>query len=334
MSFEVHLEAGERMIANLSFSAGRSGSLRIAISDRAAYLPRRKFFAVSDPNYCERVPLNRILQATVRKLNPYFLWVLAFVMVFAGSVTTALMMMPILRGETATVSGYPPAIVVVGLVIPFIARRRYGLTISIVDNTFSWKPPLLVDSASRKAVGSFLGQVAEACRTAGITVRDERDDSASPIEGVVRSNGYPTAELYSEDTKMKGIRRLCYHCSVALNISRWDDWNGFLLKCPHCGQLHGKSWNAYRTVLASVFLNALSFFLTMRRKRALLLFVAFALLLAGLSVALERGRLSGFSELVVLSVAFFGPFAINSVLLLRHETALKTASAVSHQLTE
>jgi hypothetical protein len=334
MSFEIHSEDGERMIANLSFSAGRRGSLHIAISDRAAYLPRRKFFAVSDPNYCERVPLNRVVQATVRKLNPFFLWALALVMVFAGSVTTALMMMPIVRGQGGTVSGYPPAIVVVGLIIPFIARRRYGLTISIVDNGFSWKPPLLVDGASRKAVGSFLSHVADACRNAGITVRDERENSASPIEGVVRSNGYPTAELYSEATKTKGIRRLCYHCGVALIISRWEDWNGFLLKCPNCGQLHGKSWNAYRTVLASVFLNALSFFLTMRRKQALLCFVVFAILLAGLSVALERGRLSGASELVLLGVSFLGPFAINSMLLLRHETALKSALAVSHQLTE
>ncbi len=333
MSFDIHLEDGERMIANLSFIAGKSGSLNIAISDRAAYLPRRKFFAVSDPNYCERVPLNRVHRATVRKLNPYFLWALAFVMVLAGSVTTVLMMLPVLRGEAGTVSGYPPAIVVVGLIIPFIARRRYGLTISIVDDAFSWKPPLFVDSASRKAVGSFLDRVAEACRKAGISVRDEREVSATPIQGVARSNGYPTADLYSEVTK-KGIRRLCYHCAVALRISRWEDWNGFLFRCPHCGDVHGKSWSAYRIVLASLFLNTLSFFLTMRLKRALLFFLVFALLLAGISVALERGRLSGVSELVLLCVAFLGPFAINSVLLLRHETALKTASAVSHQLTE
>jgi hypothetical protein len=334
MSFEIHLEDGERLIANLSFIAGKRGSLNLAISDRAIYLPRRKFFAVSDPNYCERVPLNRALQATVRKLNPYPLWTLALVMVLAGSLTTVLMMLPILRGEEGNVSGYPPAIVLVGLVIPFVARRRYGLTISIEDDPFSWKPPLFVDSASRKAVGSFLDRVIEACRKAGITVRDERVDSASRVEGVVRSNSYPTAELYSEATKTKGIRRLCYHCGVALKINRWEDWNGFLFKCPHCGQLHGKSWNAYRTVLASLFLNAFSFFLTMRPKGAFLFFVAFALLLAGLSVALERGLLSGASELVLLGVALLGPFAINTVLLLRHETALKSASAVSRQLTE
>lgn len=334
MSFEIHLEERERLIANLSFIAGKSGSLNIAISDRAAYLPRQKLFAVSDPNYCERVPLNRILLATVRKLNPFLLWTLTLVMVIGGSVATTLMMVPILKGEGGTVSGYPPAIAVVGLVIPFIAKRRYGLTVSIVDDTFSWKPPLLVDSSSRKAVARFLDQTAEAFRQAGVSVRDEREPSLPGAQGAARASAYPVAPAYDEPEEARGIRRSCYHCGTALSISRWDDWNGFLFRCSACKQLHGKPWSAYRTLIASVFLNAFSFFLTMRWKRALACFVGFALLFVGLSFALERGLLSGLPELALLGVVLLGPFAINSVLLLQHETALKAASVMKHQLTE
>jgi len=333
MSFEIHLEEGERMIANLSFIAGKAGSLNIAISDRAAYLPRKKLFAVSDPNYCERVPLNRILQATIRKLNPHLLWALALLMVIGGTATTALMMMPLLKGGGGTVSGYPPAIAVVGLVIPFIARRRYGLSVSIVDSVFSWNPPLLVDSASRKAVGHFLSQTADAFRQAGVGVRDERQRTSPDAREAERVNIYPVAPAYGDTEDAHGIRRPCYHCGAALDISRWDDWNGFLFYCPACKQQHGKPWSTYRTVLASIFLNAFSFLFTMRWKRALAFFVGFALLFAGLSIAMNRGLLYGVPELILLGIVFLGPFAINSALLLQHETALKTASAVKRQLT-
>ena len=141
MPFDVKLEEGEHPIALLSFVASKkSEAFHLAVTDRAVFLPRKKFFAVKDPTYCERVPLNRVIEANVKKLSPYFLWTLALVMVLAGTVTTGLMMLPILKGEGGEVSGYPPAVAVVGLVIPFIARRRYGLSISIVNEAFLWKP--------------------------------------------------------------------------------------------------------------------------------------------------------------------------------------------------
>ena len=113
-----------------------------------------------------------------------------------------------------------------------------------------------------------------------------------------------------------------------MRLSRWEDWNGFLLRCPHCGGIHGRPWSPYGTLLASLFLNAFSFFFTMRWRRALPLFWGFVLLAVVAGTALDRGQLSETFKLVLLATFFLGPVAVNSVLLLEHEMALKTASVI------
>jgi len=329
MPFEINLEEGERLIANLSFVvSGNSEAFHIAITNHAIFLPRKKFFALKDPTYCERVPLNQIVNTKIKKLNPFFLWTLALLMVVGGAVITELMMLPVLRGEGGQLSGYPPAVALVGLVIPFIARRRYGLSISMVDESFLWKPPLLVDKTSRTAVELFLTQAAGAFRQAGINHTDERENSLSDSLAEVKTGAYPVAQAYIESSKNESLLRPCYHCGKPLKISHWEDWNGFLFRCPHCEQIHGKPWNAPVTLLASVLLNAFSFFCTLRWRQALPLFMGF-LLLSGIgSFVLDRGQLSETLKLVLLGMAFLGPLAINSVLLLQHEIALKKASAI------
>jgi hypothetical protein len=333
--FDVNVEEGERLIANLAFVASRNAeAFRIAITDRAIFLSRKKFFAVSDPTYSERVPLSQVVEVKVKRLNPYFLWALTLLMVVGGTITTALMFLPVLRGEAADISGYPPAVALVGLVIPFIARRRYGLSIQMVMGDFLWKPPLLVDRVSRNAVDHFLTQAADAFRQSGVKLADERDPAHLRLPGIFKTSAYPVAGRFDEPSSLRGVRRACFHCGKALRISRWDDWNGFLFRCPCCGGTHGKPWNASITLLASIFLNGLSFFLTMRWKRALPLFLGFALLCASVSFVLDRGSLPETPKLVLLGIFLLGPLAINSTLLLQHEMALKAASTSQTPLDE
>lgn len=327
MPFDISLEEGERLIANLSFVVPSDPeAFHIAITDRAVFLPRKKFFAVKDPTYCERVLLNRVVEAKVKRLNPFFLWALALLMVIVGTVTTGLMVLPFLRGERGQLSGYPPAVAIVGLVIPFIARRRYGLSISIVDEAFLWKPRLHVDRASRNEVDLFLTQTADALRQAGVNVKDERDSSLSASKDVGRASAYPLAKP-GDSSDSRGVLRACYRCGKPLKIRRWDDWNCFLFRCPHCKGIHGKPWST-SILLLSVLLNAFSFFLTLRWRRALPLFLGFILLHGFVGFALKHGQLSEMLELVLLATVLLGPLAINSVLLVQHEMALKTASVI------
>jgi hypothetical protein len=56
---------------------------------------------------------------------------------------------------------------------------------------------------------------------------------------------------------------------------------------PHCHLIHGGHWKIDWVLLASLFLNALSFFLTMRPKLALVWTIGF-LALGGFLLAIEE----------------------------------------------
>jgi hypothetical protein len=326
MAFECVLEEGEDIIANLSYIQDSKHCCRIVFTSRALFVPRQKAFAVRDPSYAERIPFNRVVEVRIQKLKPYYLLALAALMIVVGSVTTVLMLMPALRGESYTLSGYPPAIAVVGVVIPFIARRRYGLSIAVVGKGFFWKPPLNIDSASRQAADVFLSDIAAACAKAGLPTRDEREGSSQVTK--VQSANYPEAPVDSETTRSAGVLRNCCRCGAGLRIPRWDAWNGFLFRCGNCRQVHGKSWNGLAVVLGSLFLNSLSFFFTFRWRLALALFGGFVGLDFALAYTVDHLQIEGNGQLVMMGVMFLGPLIINSVALLRHEVDLKTAVAV------
>lgn len=333
MAYEYSLEEGEEVLGNFSFSTSRnSPPFCLVVSTRALFLPRTKRFAVSDPTYFEKVPLSRVTQVRITRLSPILMWILAVLMVTSGAALTAIMLWPFLRGGHGTVSGYPPAIFVCGLVIPFIVRRRYALDINLINELFRWKPPMLVDQASRDAVKRFLDTVTDACREAGINVIEEHSDalgvdaSGWATPNLAKGN-YPLAGL--PDDPSKGVLRSCCRCGQAIKLGRWDDSNGFLVRCPHCGGIHGKPWRIYWILLASLLINAFSFFTTLRWKSALSLCVLFLGGFYVLSVIESRFRLSQSAMLYAWGVLLLGPFIINAVVVLRHESLLNTASGIA-----
>ena len=145
-----------------------------AVTTHALFLPRKKFFAVKDPTYFERVPLRTVRQVTIQRLRPHAMLALAAVMVVVGAVTAFYMMRPQFKLEGGQVSGYPPGIFVVGLVIPFVIRGRHGLVVSYGEKNFRWKPTIAVDKKSRAQTADLLTRIADSCRTAGCNVVDER----------------------------------------------------------------------------------------------------------------------------------------------------------------
>ena len=175
MPYSVELDRDEQLIGTYTLTIGkRAEPFAFAVSTQALFLPRKKFFAVKDPTYFERVPLNTVREVRIQRLRPHAMLVLAAIMVAAGVVTTFLMVGPLGKGEGGKIRGYPPAIVVVGLVIPFVIRGRYGLVVTYGEKRFRWKPTISVDKKSRAETTDFLMHIAEACRTARCNVIDER----------------------------------------------------------------------------------------------------------------------------------------------------------------
>lgn len=121
-----------------------------------------------------------------------------------------------------------------------------------------------------------------------------------------------------------GHTRPCLHCGHAVALKRWDDWNGFLVECAHCGGLHGKRWNIRQVMLASFFFNAVSFLFTMRPAVAVPWLSAFAAAAVAGNFFLDS--LPDTLQVAAVSAFGLGPMLVNAVVLICHERSLDKSS--------
>jgi len=177
MAYEVETEIGEKVQTNIELCLSKKARpFYFAVSDRAVYIPRVKLIAKTDPYYFQRVPFDQIQHVAVRRLPPYALWLLAGLMIPIGLITTYWMMKPVMSHEPGVhhISGWPIAIFVCGFIVPVAAKGRFGLDICFRDGKFRWKPPLVVDSASKQEISDTLQSILTACEKGGTRVLDER----------------------------------------------------------------------------------------------------------------------------------------------------------------
>jgi hypothetical protein len=72
-------------------------------------------------------------------------------------------------GVAYHVSGWPFAIFVGGIIIPFIARGRKILIVRMRKGRFKWKPQLAMDKKTREHCSHLQEELVDACRKAGIS---------------------------------------------------------------------------------------------------------------------------------------------------------------------
>lgn len=188
MPYVVQLEPGEQLLDEFSLTVSpKVEPFHFAISDRALFLPGKKWVAVSDPYYYRRVPHPEVMEVAIRRLPPYFLWSLAALMLAAGLVTTSMMIWAMANPTIAPklkVSGWPVAICVGSLLMPFAAHGRKGLVIRWASGRFRWKPPLVVDRESKRKIADTLSRVAAVCRQAQLDVTvEESGKSRAKLAG-------------------------------------------------------------------------------------------------------------------------------------------------------
>jgi hypothetical protein len=196
-------EPGEHVLLDLAFRASdkqtvsrtaeKPDDLRLGISDRAVYLPAKRFVVSGDPCYFRRVPKDQVRLVQLQTLRPYALWIAAVLMVLAGLVTEVLMMMPLVMQIPGKykVSGWPLAILVGGLLLPLAARGRLRLVMHLTRGRFRWDPPLVVDHASKRRIAATVDDILTACRSAGLQVSDERRGAGERSSVAVPSGGSP-----------------------------------------------------------------------------------------------------------------------------------------------
>ena len=184
MPYTVNLEPGEEIIKELSLVVSpKVEVLHFAVTNQALYLPAKKLIAVKDPYYFRRVPHKAVTEIAIRRIRPYLLWFLGSIMFISGLAVTILMMWPFFTpGVTGSfrVSGWPVAVCVGGLLIPFAAHGRRGLIIRWAAGKFRWKPPLVIDRISKQKISDTLGEIATACQQANLSVTLDSDSQSAP----------------------------------------------------------------------------------------------------------------------------------------------------------
>lgn len=150
-------------------------------------------------------------------------------------------------------------------------------------------------------------------------VRDPRFEKHATTPGRVPVGFYPIPNR-------RGFHAVeCVHCARPLGVTRWDYWNGFLVVCPHCRGYHGKPWSIEKPLVAGLFLNALSFFLTMRPRQAIVAIAGFVVACWALVVlAGENQTHDGFTIAAGITIVL-GPVVINAIQLVRHQSRLDTS---------
>jgi len=177
MAYIPELETGETLIRQFTVKFSKSKKekpFHFAVSDRALYWPEKKLIALNDPFYFRRIPHNQVQEVSLKKLAPYALWLLALLMVAGGLFFGYVLLLPFLQHTPGNhrVSGWPLALVVGGILLPFVARGRFGLRIETSAKSFLWKPPLVVDKPSRNLISTTLNDMLQTCQQAGLRVLD------------------------------------------------------------------------------------------------------------------------------------------------------------------
>ena len=175
MPFVIEPETGETIILDTEYAASeKSEPFAFGITNRAIFLPAKKTFAMQDPWYFRRIPLAEVREIRIRRLKPHLLTVLGILMTAVGLFTTVGMFMPDYQRGGGRIYGWPIAILVGGLILPFVARGRFGLIVTLAKGKFRWKPPLVIDRPSKENIAAVLAAIVQGARSAGIRVMDER----------------------------------------------------------------------------------------------------------------------------------------------------------------
>jgi len=177
MAYELKLEPNETLISRWTLRVSEKVKpFCFAVSNRAIYWPSKKWIALKDPYFFNRIRHNHISSVSIQRLSPYPWWILAALMIAGGLFVSILMMVPVFRHEPGShhISGKPFGILAGGILMPFVVRGRYGLRISTVEKSLSWKPPLVVDRASKEKIMATLDQILTAAKQAGLRTFDER----------------------------------------------------------------------------------------------------------------------------------------------------------------
>ena len=162
----------------------------MAVTNQAIYIPVQKLVLKRDSWSFKRVLLSDVLEVSLIRQRPISLILLSAAMIIFGTVLSVLMMWRAfnpMEGVIYKVSGWPMAIAVGVLIIPFIARKRRTLLVRMRKRKYKWKPQLAIDKKTGQLCADIQDELLQACKRAGIKTTEVGKKS----NVVTRTNGDP-----------------------------------------------------------------------------------------------------------------------------------------------
>jgi len=172
MPFTIDPQAGEVVYLQREFHGSHNHVFAMAVSNQAVYMSAQKLALKRDPWYFKRIPLNDVEEVRLVKQRPVYVLLIGLLMILFGGILSFLMMwrafnpMP---GVAYHISGWPFAIFVGGIIIPFIARGRRILIVRTRQGRFKWKPQLALDRKTRDHCSRLQDELIDVCKKAGIS---------------------------------------------------------------------------------------------------------------------------------------------------------------------
>jgi hypothetical protein len=171
MAIEIPLEPNEELVFSDSFQAdSKTLPFAFAASDRNLFISKQKHFA-KESWYFEKIPIEQIKQVFLRRERSLPLVLFSALLFISGLILAFIMMSNALNQELGTrVSGVPFAMIVCGLVMPFLAKGRKVLIIESANGIHKWKPRLVVDKKSRNRIKTFQTEILNVCEHLGLRI--------------------------------------------------------------------------------------------------------------------------------------------------------------------
>lgn len=126
----------------------------------------------------------------------------------------------------------------------------------------------------------------------------------------------------------------CDFCKKDIGLTRWESWNGFLVRCPYCSCVNGMPWKTKTVVLASFLFQPFSFFVTMRFRRAMIAFTIYLVVSIAGAYLMQREILPQIMEVFGVVLFLFVPILINAVVLLKHNSSIRRRNDNSENIAD
>jgi hypothetical protein len=170
MPFTINPQPGEEVYLARDFRGSHDHKFAMAVSNQAVYVSAQTSSFTAAHTYGKRIPLNEVRAVQLRKQRDTSLLLISAGMFIFGLALSVLMMWKALDPGPGgyTVSGWPFAITIGGLVIPFVGRGRKSLVVMTQDAEYKWTPQLSIDKKTRNSCAELQHEVLAACRRAGI----------------------------------------------------------------------------------------------------------------------------------------------------------------------